>query len=700
MLVSAPAGYGKTTLLTQWAHQDARRFAYVALEAWDNDPLVLWSAIVASIRRLEPGFGASVEPMLGSIGGTVVDGLVRRLSVELEVLDEPVVLVLDDFHMIRDTTCHQSIEALIAQDLAGVHVVLSTRFDRPLRLSRLRASGELLEIRGRDLAFTSEETEHLLSQQVGLQLTPDDVAVLEERTEGWPAGLQLALLGLRVAPALSAFLRSFGGSNRHVVDYLSEVVLDSLDEQVRSFLVETSILHRLTGSLCDAVVGRDKSAAVLDELERTNVFVVALDDERRWYRYHHLFQQLLRDRLGSTSPDRQAALHLGAHRWFAGAGETDLAIEHAVAGGDLDAAKDLVVDNVTKQLAGGRLGTVLSWLDLFPEGHVSSTASLSIAKAWACGMLGRRAGARQAIDDALSAEPTEDRMPDGASCAEHSAALLLSALPFGDVGRLDETVTALPSFSAEFKPEFQAVVAFAAGLAAFLTGRHDQAGPQLGRVVALATETRTWVLVMDGLGIEAHVSLSQGHAEEAVDLARHAIQQADEHGLADLPHAGYYMVALGAAMARCGRLEEGDERLAAGIAQFGEWDLVMAAHARLLRVPVRRQLGDIAGARRLLGEAKSMLARCQSTGFIGQLVPNLERSVANSHRRVEHRTQLTDRELDVLRLLEAGLTKQEIAQELFVSFNTVHTHMKSIYNRLDATSRAAALERAHDLGLL
>ena len=700
VLMTAPAGFGKTTLLTQWANQDGRRFAYVALDAWDNDPLALWSGIVLSIRRLEPGFGASVEPMLQSVGGTVVDALVRRLSLEFEELDEPVVLVLDDYHLIRDSVCHESIEALIAQNLTNVHVVLSTRFDRPLRLSRLRASGELLEIRGHELAFTAEETEDLLNKEADLALAPDDLALLEERTEGWPAGLQLATLGLRAAPDSGAFLRSFGGSHRHVVDYLSEAVLDSLDQEVVDFLVETSILARLTGSLCDAVTGRDDSAALLDQLERNNIFVIPLDDERRWYRYHHLFAQLLRDRLRPTSLARQAALHRAAYQWFAGAGEADLAIEHAVAAGDFEAAKQLVGDNLTERLAGGRLATILSWLDRFPDGYVRSTASLSIARAWACGMQGRKDAARRAIDDALSAASPEDRMPDGARNAEHSATLLRATMPFGDVRRIEESVALLPGFSAEFKPEFQAAAAFATGFAAFLVGRHDQAGPELERAVALATETRTWVLVMDGLGIGAHVALSQGHAEEAAALALHTIDQARAHGLVDLPHAGYYTVALGAALARCGRLEEGDERLALGIAQFGEWDLVMAAHARLLRVPVRRQMGDAAGARRLLDEAKSMLARCPDTGFIGPLVPKLERSLATSHRRVEQRTELTDRELDVLRLLGAGLSRREIAKELFVSFNTVHTHMKSIYTRLDASSRAEALERAHDLDLL
>jgi LuxR family maltose regulon positive regulatory protein len=396
VLIAAPAGYGKSTLLARWANRDGRRFAYVALDASDNDPLALWSGIVLSIRQVEPGFGASVEPMLQSVGGIVVDALVRRLSVELEELDEPVVLVLDDYHLIRDKTCHESIEALIGQNLTTVQVVLSTRFDRPVRLGRLRVSGDLFEVRGHDLAFTTEETEALLNQQADLALGPDDVTLLEERTEGWPAGLQLATLGLRTAPDSAAFLRSFGGSHRHVVDYLSEAVLDSLDQEVRDFLVETSFLARLTGSLCDAVTGRQDSATLLDELERSNVFVIPLDDQRRWYRYHHLFAELLHDRLRATSPGRQVALHRAAYRWFTEAGETGLAIEHAAAAEDFEAAKDLIVANFTERLAAGRLATILSWLDRFPDGYVRSTASLSIAKAWACGSRQRSAYWRDA----------------------------------------------------------------------------------------------------------------------------------------------------------------------------------------------------------------------------------------------------------------------------------------------------------------
>ena len=353
------------------------------------------------------------------------------------------------------------------------------------------------------MAFTAEETEDLLSQEADLELAPDDLALLQERTEGWPAGLQLATLSLRAAHDPGAFLRSFGGSSRHVVDYLSEAVLDSLDHEVRDFLVETSILTRLTGSLCDTVTGRDDSAALLDKLERSNVFVIPLDDQRRWYRYHHLFAELLRDRLRATSPDRQAALHRAAYRWFADAGETDLAIDHAVAAGDFEAAKVLVVDNLTERLAAGRLATILSWLDRFPGGYVSSTASLSIARAWACGMQGRRDAPATRSSTHSAPTPPRTRCPTARGMPSTRRPCSGPRCRSGTSGRLEEAVASLPGFSAEFKGEFQAAAAFATGFAAFLAGRPDEAGPQLENAVALATETRTWVLVMDGLGVGA-----------------------------------------------------------------------------------------------------------------------------------------------------------------------------------------------------
>ena len=269
--------------------------------------------------------------------------------------------------MIRNAACHASVEALIAHRLSRVNVVLSSRSDPAIPLGRLRASGELLEIRAADLAFTVEETKELLNDTIGLRLVDDELRLLQGRTEGWPAGLQLASLTLRTAIDRESFLRSFGGSNRHIADYLTEVVLDAVDDDVREFLLDTSILNRFSASLCTAVTGREDSAGMLDLLERINLFLIPLDDQRLWYRYHHLFGGLLRHQLGLRKPARIADLHRAASAWFAEAGDLDQAVGHAIAAGELAAASDLVLRGWAPLMVSGRLTTVLAWLERFPR---------------------------------------------------------------------------------------------------------------------------------------------------------------------------------------------------------------------------------------------------------------------------------------------------------------------------------------------
>lgn len=700
VLLSAQAGFGKSVLLAQWAAADARRFAYVALEASDNDPVSLWTGIVMSVRQVDPTFGVGVDPMLHSIGGLAVEVLVRRLLLDLEALEQPLVLVLDDYQLIRSRACHESVELLVDRAPPQLQVVLATRFDRPLRVGRLRASGGLLELRARDLAFTAEETHRVLEDSLDPPWRPQDSAVLHGRTEGWPAGLQLASLGLRSTGDRAEFLRSFGGSNMHVMDYLTEVVLGSLDEELRRFLVDTSILSQLSGPLCDAVTGRDGGADLLRELDRLNLFVVSLDDGRVRYRYHHLFAEFLAQALAATGTSYRAELHRRASRWFAASGDVSRAIEHALAASDVDEAADLVLSHWAVRVLRGRPTTVAAWLDAFPAGYVEASAPLSVARAYVCGLQGRQDEARQAVTQALDAAPSGGRMPDGASEVEHSVALIRAMLVWGDAAGQQVAARSLDDLQPDFTPQFRAVSTFATGFGLFLSGDHEQALPYLQRAVVLGAESATWVSEMDAMGIEAQIALGRSSPEEACALAERAVARAHENGLGDLPHAGYYVATLGAARARCGRVAEGDPLLARGVEQFGEWDLLLAAHLRLMRAPVRRRLGDADGARALLEEAKALLARCGDTGFIGRLVPSLERSLTTSHRRGEGRTELTDRELDVLRLMARGLTKRDIAHELFLSFNTIHSHTKSIYTRLDVSSRSAAIARAHTLQLI
>ena len=698
-LVAAPPGFGKSTLLAQWKAADPRAFAFVSLEASENDPLELWHCIADAVRQVVPSFGGSVEPMLHSVGGTAVEPMVRRIAAELDQLNQPVVVVLDDYHVICNPACHDSIGALVAHPVSQVQLAISTRTDPPVPLGRLRASGELVEIRSSDLAFTLAETEELLNGSIGLALSDSELAVLQARTEGWPAVLQLAALGLRTAPDREQFISCFGGSNRHVVDYLTEVVLDSADTDVRRFLLETSILNRLSGPLCDAVTGRGDSAAMLDVLERSNLFVASLDDQRRWYRYHHLFAELLRWKLALTMPDRVAGLHQAASGWFAEAGDIGEAIEHALAAQDLEAASGLVIGGWGDRLVAGRPAAVLGWLEAFPDGYVRGSAPLSVISAWVNGLLGRHDAAYQSVQDMLAAG-ADGPLPDGSATVEHAAALIRTNFSLGDVNELRGAASSVREFRGELRPEFQAVATFGVGLGAFLGGDHEQARAELERAAELATGLQAWIIMTDALGFSAQVALMQGRTEDAEALAVRSVEQARIHGLLDLPHTGYYLATLGAAMARSGRLDEGDELLAGGIAQLASWAPLRGAHARLMRAPVRRQLGDTEGARALVEEAKVLLGQCASTGIVGDLLPQVARALSTAPRRGEDWTDLTDRELGVLRLLEQGLSQREIARKLFLSFHTIHSHTKSIYIRLDVTSRAEAIARARELHLL
>ena len=700
VVITAPPGFGKSTLLAQWAEVDRRRFAFISLEAAENDPVELWNCVVASIRQLEPSFGSSIEPMLNSVGAIAIDPLVRGIAAEMDQLAEPVVVVLDDYQVIRNPACHASVAALTAYPVSQAHLVVATRADPVIPLGRLRACGKLAEIRGSELAFTPGETEELLNGTAGFGLSRSELAVLQARTEGWPAGLQLAALGMQGRADREQFLSSFGGSNRHIVDYLTEVVLDTLDPSVRQYVLETSVISKLSASLCDAITGHQDSAAMLDMLERSNVFLISLDDQRNWYRYHQLFGELLREQLQLTMPERVAGLHSAASAWFAKAGDVDEAIEHAIAAGELDTAADLVVSDWTRRVASGRLRTVLGWLGAFPDAYVRGHAKLSVVSAWVNGLLGNDADAHRSIEDAIATGSTES-LPDGTCTVEHAGALFVSLFAVkSDVDQMTKAADSVREFRGELRPDFQAVAAFAVGVAAFLRGNFAEAGTELRQAADRGAAVGAWLTVVDALGFSTQVALAESHTQQAEALAFSLVEQARAHGLLDLPHVGYYLATVGAAIARAGRLDEGDRLLDTGIRQFGDWAPLLAAHARLMRVPLRRQLGDMDGARALLDEAESLLAQCASTGIIGDQVPQIARALSGSHRRGEDWSDITDRELTVLRLLERGLSQREISRQLFLSFHTVHSHTKSLYTRLCVSNRDEAIERARQLGLL
>jgi LuxR family maltose regulon positive regulatory protein len=298
-LVSAPAGFGKTTLLSVWTSElsSGRSVAWLSLDAADNDPARFWRYFVTAVDQLQPGSGETALALLGSPQAPPIEAVLTTLLNELADLDADVVFVLDDYHLIESRAIHEALTFLIEHLPARMHLIISTRADAPLPLARLRARGESNELRAADLRFTPEEAATFLDQVMGLKLSAEDIGELETRTEGWIAGLQTAALAMRDRADVPGFIEAFTGSHRYILDYLVEEVLDQQPEGVRSFLLETSVLGRMCGPLGDAVTGRPDGQATLERLEHANLFVVALDDERRWYRYHHLFADVLHEHL-------------------------------------------------------------------------------------------------------------------------------------------------------------------------------------------------------------------------------------------------------------------------------------------------------------------------------------------------------------------------------------------------------------------
>jgi ATP/maltotriose-dependent transcriptional regulator MalT len=378
VLASAPAGYGKTVLLADWARHGEHPVAWLSLDAGDNDPARFWHHAVAALDRALPGTGDRVAPLLGPPAPSSFQGLVTALINDLA--GEEALLVLDDYHLISARQVHESLAFLVEHRPAGICVVLASRSDPPLPLARLRARGQLAEIRVADLRFTPEEAGELL-QHAASALPDASVAALAARTEGWAAGLQLAALSLRGHDDAAAFVAAFTGSHRYVLDYLAEEVLEGQDEQLRTFLLETSVLERLSGPLCDAVTGREGSQVLLEEAERAGLFLIPLDEVRGWWRYHHLFADLLRARLLQEQPGRLAQLHRNAAAWCQEHGLADEAIGHAAAAGEmLWAARIIEQQFDLVHRIRGEAATIDRWLSVLPADVVRSRPRLLLAQ--------------------------------------------------------------------------------------------------------------------------------------------------------------------------------------------------------------------------------------------------------------------------------------------------------------------------------
>jgi LuxR family maltose regulon positive regulatory protein len=382
-LISAPAGFGKTTLVSAWVAACQRPTAWLSLDEGDNDPTRFLAYLVAALHTIAPNVGEGVLAVLQSPQSPPTESILTALLNEIATIPDNFVLVLDDYHVIEATPVDTALTFLLEHLPPQMHLLIATREDPQLPLARLRARGQLTELRAADLRFTPDEAAEFLKEVMGLNLSAEEIAALETRTEGWIAGLQMAALSMQGRADATSFIKSFTGIHHFVLDYLVEEVLQRQPDRIRSFLLQTSILDRLSGPLCDAVTGEEDGRGMLEALERGNLFVVPLDDERQWYRYHHLFADVLQARSIEEQSNQDPPLHRRASEWYEQNGLRADAIRHALAAEDFERAAGLVELAWPAMRRSRQEATLLGWVKALPDELVRARPVLSVVYAWA-----------------------------------------------------------------------------------------------------------------------------------------------------------------------------------------------------------------------------------------------------------------------------------------------------------------------------
>jgi LuxR family transcriptional regulator, maltose regulon positive regulatory protein len=628
-VVCTPAGFGKTTLLGDWARRSRRSAAWLSLDAGDNDPARFWRYVVAALERVRPGSCAPIEALLRGPQQPPLEAVVTAVINELMTLPggDQVALILDDYHLIEAPPVHDSVTFLLDRLPPGLRLVLASRVDPPLPLARRRAGGKLAELRAADLRFTLEETAAFLRETTGLDLPPASVAALQDRTEGWAAGVQLAALSLQGHSDPAGFIATFAGSNRYVLDYLTEEVLARQPEEAVLFMLQTSVLDRLCGPLCDAVTGRSGSQALLEALERANLFVVPLDEVRRWWRYHHLFASLLRDRLAHELPARVPELHRAAAAWHEEHGFADEAVRHALAAGEADWAARLVERYVEGLLRRSEGATLRRWLSALPAASVRARARLCLAQTITAVVGGRLEAVEPLLADAERAfaatgdephEPSIGRAMSVLANIPASIAFLRAELARlrGDAARAVSCDQQAMAHLGEDDWLLRSQIAWNLAVADWLRGRLKQAEHALADVVAERRRTGEGYFIVRASSDLGQVQRAQGRLGAALRTYQQGLEAGSEAGQ-QLPPAGMAHVGLAEVLYERDELVAAHEHATQGVAlsrQLAFTQPLATGLAMLARI--RQVQGDTAGSLDAIGQAERVELSPQVTPLL------------------------------------------------------------------------------------
>jgi len=664
-------------VLASWRADPAeqRAFAWLSLDNRDNDPVRFWSYVLAALRTIASDVGAGVDDALRSAGGDVTELALPLLVNALTSLPDPIVLVLDDYHAITSADVHQSMEFLIDHLPRTVQVALAGRSDPPLGLARLRASAELLEIRAADLRLSTGEATALLNGSLRLGLAPEQVRILRERTEGWAAGLQLVGLSLRGREDRGRYIASFAGDDREIVDYLVAEVLDRQRPAVQDFLLRTSIVQRLTGPLCDALLGSTNSARQLIELERANLFTIPLDEV--------------------------AALHRRAYEWHLREGLVAEAIAHAIAAGDHHEAAELIAANWLDFVNRGELVTVEAWTWGLPDKAIDPR--LCLARAWMLLVLGRP-GEVEAEVRAAERGTLPGPLADGSSSVESSAAMVRTSarLMLGDVGAAAQSAAIAlelePDPTAPWRPQ----VTNALGMTAFWSGATEEAETAFAETVSAGEPTGYYAAEIYALGYLAVISAQRAKLAEAGRRVAAARVLAKRQALGEHWVTVMTDYAAGELARARGEFRVARAEVEHGLSIARRYGLRLdIAYGLLALARIALAAGEEAEARELRARAQRQIAACPDPGFLrGWATAEDTPDPGSVPAAADGADELSERELAVLRLLASRLSLREIGNELYVSLNTIKTHTRNVYTKLRVSSRQQAVVRARELGLL
>ncbi len=629
-VVAAPAGFGKTTLLAEWLTERSTEkldVGWVSLDVSDNDETLFWSYCISAIQRIRPDFGEAALIMLYASQSPAITSVLTTLLNELNTIGNEIVLVLDDYHVIENEAIHKSMVFLLENLPAHIHLVIASRSELSFPVARLRGRGELTELRSSDLRFTPEEAAVFLQQQMGLKLSADDVQTLETRTEGWIAGLQLAALSMQGREHASDFIRSFSGDDRYIADFLVEEVVHQQPASIRDFLLKTSVLERMSGSLCDAVTGQTSGKQTLENLEQSNHFLVPLDNRRQWYRYHHLFGEVLRTHLQHDFPGMATDLHLRASSWYENHGFYTEAIRHALAADDMPRAAELVERGAPEQFAGGGETTLYRWLRMLPGEVPHNRPMLSFWMGWMLLDSGDLEAADKHLQnaerlleivtaDAGAAEieagniaivdPSEVNMLPGMLATGRALQSQSAGDGYATIKHARRAIEVLPAEDMLWRGGATAIL----GLASWLSGELESAYQSFADGLAMVQKTGDIHFQVGGTHILGAIRIAQGRLEDAAGAYRHSMEIANGwdgpvmRGTADL-----YMGMAEIALER-GEPDEAVTYLAQGEA-LGEDAAVLDNMYRwsLVRARMKEVKGDYSGAFALIEESERRYVR-------------------------------------------------------------------------------------------